>query len=573
MRLPIGYDDFAEIIRSGFDFVDKSLFIKEILDNSHTQVTLITRPRRFGKTLNLSMLHCFLAAEVNRQSTQNLFDGLKIAELGEQYWQHHGKYPVIFISFKDAKDKSYAGVYGSLRNLLSHVYNQHYYLLDSPHLNPPEKAVFNRIIEKQATEDELCSSLYDLTDYIYKHFNVKPWLLIDEYDTPIQSGYLCGYYDNIIQFMRKLFGMVLKGNHSLKQAVITGILRISKESLFSGINNLKAHSMFNAGYHLHFGFTEAEVVHLLETAGLAKRTREIRAWYNGYEIGGAVIYNPWSLVNCIYEKGALQPYWVNTSGNDLIRHLLARGDEQVKMDLESIIQGESITALIDENMVFSDLENNRSGLWGLLLFSGYFKVLHTEQKEGRLQCELMPPNREIMSLYKDVIRGWLGQAIGYEQYLAFLLSLTSGRVDEFSHRLQKYLVETFSIFDASGQHPEKFYHGFVLGMMVSLSETHEVKSNRESGYGRYDVMLIPKDIEQLGIILEFKTVLDDTTELQTAAEQAIQQIHQRQYIAELQQHGLQRILIMGLAFRGKKVFLLSESVTSNSRIAGVEAAT
>ena len=268
MQLPIGFSDFAEIIRNGWDFVDKSLFIKEILDNAATQVILITRPRRFGKTLNFSMLHCFLAAEVNRQSTQNLFDGLKIAELGEKYLQHQGKYPVIFISFKDIKDKNYEGVYGSLRNLLSHVYNQHYYLLDSPHLNKSEKAVFNRIIEKQATEDELCSSLYDLTDFIYKHFNVKPWLLIDEYDTPIQSGYLCGYYDDIIQFMRKLFGSALKDNPSLKKAVITGILRISKESLFSGVNNLKVHSIFNTGYHLHFGFTEEEVTQLLEKTGL-----------------------------------------------------------------------------------------------------------------------------------------------------------------------------------------------------------------------------------------------------------------------------------------------------------------
>ena len=296
------------------------------------------------------------------------------------------------------------------------------------------------------------------------------------------------------------------------------------------------------------------------------RSSAIREWYNGYQIGGATIYNPWSLVNCIYEKGALQPYWVNTSGNDLIRHLLARGDEQIKMDLESIIHGESVTALIDENMVFGDLENNRSALWSLLLFSGYFKVLHTEQKESRLQCELLVPNREIMSLYRDVIRGWLGQAIGYEQYLAFLLSLTEGRVDEFSHRLQKYLLVTFSIFDATEKNPEKFYHGFVLGMMVSLSETHEVKSNRESGYGRYDVMLIPKDIEQLGIILEFKTVLDENTTLLIAAEQAIQQINDRHYVAELQNRGFHRILKMGLAFRGKKVYVLSELVTSSSSI-------
>jgi Predicted AAA-ATPase/PD-(D/E)XK nuclease superfamily len=557
MQLPIGYSDFAEIVRSGLDFVDKSLFIQEILDNPAAQVILIPRPRRFGKTLNLSMLHCFLAAQVNRQPTQNLFHGLKIAQLGKEYARHQGQYPVIFISFKDIKDKKYEEVYGALQNLISQVYQEHYYLLESPHLNPSEQAVFRRIVEKQAPDNEFSTSLQSLTHFLYKHFNVKPWLLIDEYDTPIQSGYLWGYYDNIIQLMRKLFGSALKDNHSLKKAVITGILRISKESLFSGINNLKVHSIFNTGYHLHFGFTEEEVVQLLEKAGLTACGAAIREWYNGYQIGGTVIYNPWSLVNCIDEKGALRPYWVNTSSNDLIRHLLARSDDQIKMDLESIIRGESITALIDENMVFDDLEKNRSAIWSLLLFSGYFKIMHAELKESQLQCELMIPNREIMSLYRDVIRGWLGQAIGYEQYLAFLTSLTEGRVEEFSHRLQKYLVETFSIFDAAEKNPEKFYHGFVLGLMVSLSETHEVRSNRESGYGRYDVMLIPKDIEQLGILLEFKTVLDESTSLPTAAEQALQQIDQRHYAVELQSRGLQRILKIGLAFRGKKVHVLS----------------
>ena len=566
MQLPIGYDNFAEIVRNKLDFVDKSLFIKEVLDDAATKAILIPRPRRFGKTLNLSMLHCFLAAEVNRRSTQNLFDGLKIAEFAEQYRQYQGKYPVIFISFKDIKHKNYEGVYAGLQNLFSHLYNDHYYLLDSPNLNSSEQQAFKRILEKQASESELSLSLLNLTHFLYKHFNVEPWLLIDEYDTPIQSGFLCEYYADIIQFMRILFGSALKTNPSLKKAVITGILRVSKESLFSGVNNLKVYSMFNTGYHQHFGFMEEEVTKLLEQAGLREHSGEIREWYNGYQIGGTVIYNPWSIVNCIYEKGILRPYWVNTSSNDLIRHLLALGDEQIKMDLETLIHGESITALIDENMTFGDLEKNRSALWSLLLFSGYFKILHTELKESQLQCELMVPNREIMSLYRDVIRGWLGQAIGYEQYLAFLLSLTEGRVDEFAHRLQKYLLETFSIFDATEKNPERFYHGFVLGLMVCLSETHEVKSNRESGYGRYDVMLIPKDIEQLGIILEFKTVLDEDSALPIAAEQAIQQINQRHYAAELQQRGLQRILKMGLAFRGKKVYVLTELVTTETSI-------
>jgi Predicted AAA-ATPase/PD-(D/E)XK nuclease superfamily len=561
MRLPIGYDHFPDVIRHELDIVDKSLFIQEVLDHPEIQSSVITRPRRFGKTLNLSMLHAFLTPEIRGDSTRDVFKGLKIAEMGEKYLRHQGKYPVIFISFKDIKYKDFTGAYDSLRTLISNTYQDHSHLLESAHLNEGQKESFLKIFKGEATVGEVRNSLYSLSFYLHQHFGVKPWLLIDEYDTPIQAGYLCGYYDDIIQFMRALFGSALKTNTSLERAVITGILRVSKESLFSGVNNLKVYSLFNADYSQHFGFTEAEVTYILEASGLGEHSAGIKQWYNGYQIGGTVLYNPWSLVNCIYEKGSLRPYWVNTSGNDLIRHLLARGDEQIKMDLESIIHGESITALIDENMVFGDLEKDRSALWSLLLFSGYFKVIHSERKDERIQCELGVPNQEIMALYRGVIRDWFAKPIGYEQYLAFLLSLTEGRIEEFTHRLQKYLIETLSIFDASGQNPEKFYHGFILGMMVSLRETHEVKSNRESGYGRYDVMLIPKDPEQLGIILEFKTVFEENADLGIAAKQAMQQINQRNYAAELEHRGIQRILKMALVFRGKKVHVLTDQIT------------
>lgn len=558
MRLPIGYDSFSAVIQHGLDIVDKSLFIKEVLDNAVIQAMLIVRPRRFGKTLNLSMLRCFLAAEIDGKPTAPLFNGLKIADSGEQYWQHQGKYPVIFITFKDIKFKTFQNTYDHLRSLMAQTYREHEYLLSSPQLTKNEQAAFASILREQANPAAVSKALHDLCYYLQKHFGVKPWLLIDEYDTPIQAGFMHDYYEDIIEFMRGLFGTALKTNNSLERAVITGILRVSKESLFSGVNNLKVYSMFNSEFSEHFGFTEVEVDDILQKSQLGERAAAIREWYNGYRIGETTIYNPWSLVNCVYEKGALKSYWVNTSGNDLIKHLLARGDEQIKMDLESLIRGESITALIDENMVFGDLEKNRSALWSLLLFSGYLKVLHTEQKRGLLQCELVPPNYEVSALFQNVIQGWLAEPIGYEQYLAFLLSLTEGRVEEFTQRLQRYLVETLSIFDASGQNPEKFYHGFVLGMMVSLSETHEVISNRESGYGRYDVMLIPKDPEQLGIILEFKTALEKKVSLKQAAVQAMQQINSRDYENELRRRGIERILKMAMAFRGKQVHVLTD---------------
>jgi Predicted AAA-ATPase/PD-(D/E)XK nuclease superfamily len=558
MQLPIGYDFFPAIRRHCLDFVDKSLLIQEILDNVADQVTVITRPRRFGKTLNLSMLHCFLAAEVSDEPTKDLFHGLKIADLGERYWQHQGKYPVILVNFKDIKGASYVKACCELKALLSAIYREHQYLLSSPRLTRDEQEAFHAVLKQEAEDAVIQRSLLDLTYYLYKHHGVRPWLLIDEYDTPIQTAYLCGYYSEMVQLIRGLFSNALKGNPSLERAVITGILRIAKESLFSGLNNVQVYTIFDSTYRSHFGFTEEEVESLLKQSGLSAQSADIRQWYNGYRIGGEVIYNPWSLVNCIREKGLLQPYWVNTSSNDLIRHLLARGDESIKMDLESIIRGESITALIDENMVFGDLEKDRNTLWSLLLFSGYFKLLHVERKGVRRQCELAVPNQEILALYQDVIRGWLSEALGNDQYLLFLLSLTEGRVEEFTHRLQRYLVEIFSVFDISGQNPEKFYHGFVLGMMVSLSETHEVKSNRESGYGRYDVLLIPKDPEQLGLVLEFKTVFDDKIDLSIAAEQGMQQINERNYAAELRQRGVTRILKMALAFRGKQVQVLPQ---------------
>lgn len=558
MRWPIGGSDFAEMVDKRLDFVDKTLFIKEIFDNPGIKVTVITRPRRFGKTLNLSMLRCFLAAEVDGHSTQHLFKGLKIAELGDSYLQYQGKYPVIFISFKDVKDHDYESTYENLCHLIANVYNEHYYLLSSLQLTASEKKVFLSIAESSASPAMIRDSLADLSRYLYKHHGVKPWLLIDEYDSPIQAGYLHGYYHSIIQIMRGLFGSVLKDNRFVEKVIITGILRVSKESLFSGVNNIKVYSTFNTEYSEHFGFTESEVEGLLQKANLKQCYTQIRQWYNGYQMGNSIIYNPWSVINCLQEKGLIRLYWANTSGNDLVKHLLAHGDETIKKELETIIQGDSITALIDENLVFSDLEKNRDGLWSMLFFCGYLKATHTEFKEGKIQCELASPNQEITALYRDIIRGWLSEPLGYTQYLEFLLSLTEGRVEEFADRLQRYLIQTLSIFDTTGREPEKFYHGFVLGMMVTLSETHEIKSNYESGYGRYDVMLIPKDREQLGIILEFKTVREKKTPLKKAAQDALQQIIQRQYAAQLHQQGIHNILQMGLAFRGKQVFVLPE---------------
>jgi Predicted AAA-ATPase/PD-(D/E)XK nuclease superfamily len=551
-RLPVGYSQFPDLIRHRLDFVDKTLLIKEIFDNIGTQVSVITRPRRFGKTLNLSMLQCFLASEVQREPTQRLFDGLKISALGDEYMQYQGKYPVILISLKDVKGNDYQAAYAYLCCLLAEVYGAHRYLLSSAQLTSEEKQLFLAILERKASPASVGYSLRHLSNYLHRHTGVKSWILIDEYDTPIQSAYLNNYYSEMIALIRTLLGLALKDNPSLEKSVITGILRISKESLFSGANNIQVYSIFDKEYSEYFGFTEAEVEELLKKYNLEQRSLQIRNWYNGYRMGETVIYNPWSLIHCIKKEGLLKPYWVNTSGNDLVKHLLARGDQRVKTDLETIIHNESITALVSENMIFNDLEKDRNAMWSLLLFCGYFKPIHIEYKNDFIQCELAVPNQEIMALYRGLVEGWFRESLG-GQYLDFLLSLTEGRVEEFMDRLQQYLIQTISIFDATGREPEKFYHGFVLGMMVSLSDTHEVKSNHESGYGRYDVMLIPKDHEQLGVVIEFKTVRDEKVDLKSAATEALRQVEQRAYATELEQRGIHHILKMGLAFRNKDV--------------------
>jgi hypothetical protein len=552
MNFIIGVDNFGEVIQEGLNFIDKSLFIKEILDNSNTKATVITRPRRFGKTLNMSMLHHFLAEKVGDLETKGMFDHLKIAQTDAAYMGHQGKYPVIFISFKRMACNSYDETKQRFGDLLSQLYGQHYALLSKNILRPHEKATFERILNQQASDMNLMSSLRDLSGYLHRYHGTKPWILIDEYDTPIQAGYTNNHYKEVVEFMRGILGEALKGNDDMHRAVITGILQISKESLFSGLNNLKASSLLSDEYAEHFGFTETEVDKALKKANIGHLANEIKAWYNGYHIGNHQIYNPWSIVNCISEKGALKPYWVNTANSDLIKTSIASTDAIEKEQFEKILAGESIEATITEKMAFGDLKTNSDALWNLLLFSGYLTNIKTDLVMGEYKCLLQTPNQEIATVYRTVISGWFTAPLGEIRYRFFLKSLTSGDLEMFLAELQKFLKQSSSYFDASGENPEKFYHGFVLGLIVGLSDTHVVQSNKESGYGRYDVMIIPKDTQQLGLVLEFKVAKPNKT-MQETAEEALEQIERRSYETELRQKGIQHILKIGLGFQGKKV--------------------
>lgn len=571
MKLQVGFDDFGKVRFGGLDFVDKTLFIKEVLDNKNIEVSVIVRPRRFGKTFNLSTLHHFLSPEVNRQKTQELFDGLKISRVDNgSYMQYQGKYPVIAITFKGVKDKTFQEALRNFQIVIRDLYSTHDYLLSSDKLRVDEKESMKQILTMTVGQSLLENSLKMLTGLVYKHTGKKVYLLIDEYDTPIQSGYLNNYYDEIINFMRGMFGTALKTNPSLDRAVVTGILRIAKENLFSGLNNVFVYSLLQPEYSQHFGFTEGEVNALLKHAALSDKEVEVKRWYNGYIFGGTVVYNPWSIASYLNKKGVLQPYWVNTSDNQLIKNILVKSTLEFKEQFNLLLQDKSIEKIIDENMVFWDLKNNSQAAWSLLVMSGYLKVIKGTLTEGITRCELAIPNFEVKILYRNIIESWLGNGQGIEWYQNFITYLLKGDVDKFIENFGQVLAQTISVYDVS-HNPEAFYHGFMLGLVAGVDQKqYELKSNRESGLGRYDIAITPKDNIKPAIILEIKSVSPPKVSkknllrvldalLNREAKKALEQINRNQYATDLVQRGFLNIVKIGLSFSGKEFRVSYES--------------
>lgn len=560
MKLPIGYSDFKKIIDSKFDFVDKTLFIKEIIDD--VEVILITRPRRFGKTLNMSMLQYFFANEVHGQPTKDLFKNLNIVNVDESYLQYQCKYPVIFLTFKDIKDSTFELAYEKIHELIIKTYDYFSYLKDSSLLSPNQKNFYQIILNREANQAQLENALLMLTECLFKHHGQKPIILIDEYDTPIQSGYLYDYYNDIVGFLRSFFGAGLKDNPFLFKSVLTGILRVSKESLFSGLNNLKSYSMLHPKYAPYFGFTESEVESLLDKANLNDRANEFKRWYNGYQIGDCVLYNPWSIVNSIQDQ-SFKPYWVNTSDNALVKQLLLTSGAAFKNRLELLLSGRIVERIIDENFVFPDLKkNNESAVWTLLLMAGYLKVVSYDDTDQGPLCHLAIPNQEIRNLYRKIIEQWLANGYGVEWYNEFLDYLLTGNMQEFSQGLTHILEQTVSVHDVACE-PEAFYHGLMIGLTASLygHPNYETRSNRESGHGRYDYMIISRDKNKLTILLEFKKITfpasknnpDEVTFIfDNAAHEALEQMDRQSYLAEAKQRGINNILQIGIAFSGKR---------------------
>lgn len=559
MQPPIGISDFRKLIETRdsdgqpYLFVDKSLFIKDIIDDL-AEVKLFTRPRRFGKTLNMSMLHHFFSKEVDKKPTKNLFNNLKIAQYGDRLKRHQGQYPVIFLTFKDIKNNTFKESYEDLFELIRTAYLEHEKaVMSSQDVTDRQKADYNLILDREASSSTIKLALKNLTLYLHKCYGVKPIVLIDEYDTPIQAAYVKKYYEEMIFFMKDFLSAGLKDNSHLEKAILTGILRVSKESLFSGLNNLKTYSLLDARYGEYFGFTDSEVVALLKEAELFEEMQKTREWYNGYQIGEAVIYNPWSIVNYIQEKGKLSSYWVNTSDNALIKKLIFQSNTGFKAEFELLLQDKPIEMLINEHVVFTNLETNESAVWALLLMSGYLKATVIKEEGTNVLCQLQIPNKEVKDLYRTFIAEWLSGVNNATVFNQFLNNLLIGNIADFEYQLQEIMLQTFSFRDIKGKEPEKFFHGFMLGLVACIdSSQYKIDSNKEAGLGLYDIVISPKDPNKLGIIIEIKSV-SDASKLKTEAEDALTQIDVKKYEQNNLLKDVKSYLKIGVAFSGKEL--------------------
>lgn len=550
--IQVGTSDFKELIEGNHYFVDKSLLIKEFVENG-AKVILTPRPRRFGKTLNMSMLKYFFNIET-KEETKDLFRGLKIED-EKDIMKMQGEYPVIFVSFKNIKYDTYEGAGQGIALLLANLYNQHRYLLDSDKLSAEEKEKFMKILKESGSEADRAEGISILMRFMSMYYEKKVMLFIDEYDVPIQQAYVKGYYDKLICFMQIMLTAALKDNNDLEKALVTGILRVAKESIFSGLNNIQVHTMFSYKFNDKFGFTEDEVSEILDYYDLACNLQEVKNWYNGYIFSGKVIYNPWSVLNYVSNNEmGFMPYWINSSGNELIKRLLRKGNKETKENLEELIKGNSIKKIVDDHIVMKEVEEDDENLWSFLCLSGYLKPVKTELIRGRLHCELKIPNEEVLIFYDNLIEKWFKESLTSDLYNTMLKALITRDVETFDEIFSDFVMDSMSYFDVSGKEPEKVYHAFVLGMIVSLSEEYEVKSNKESGFGRYDVMLIPKDTSKLGIIIEFKRIKNTAPKtIDTGTKEALEQIENNKYESELRKRNIRNILKLAIVFKGKEV--------------------
>ena len=562
-NIAIGIQDFATIMENNYFYIDKTSFLKEWWDSGDS-VTLITRPRRFGKTLTMSMAEQFFSRKYANRS--DLFEKLNIWE-EEKYRNLQGTYPVISLSFARIKENSYEKTKQKMCEILRNVYIQFAYIRESDKLTDADRAYYDRMLAEEIKETDATSSLYQLSDFLYRYYGKKVIILLDEYDTPMQEAYVDGYWEELTVFTRSLFNSAFKTNPALERGLMTGITRVSKESIFSDLNNLKVVTTTSEEYASIFGFTEEEVFGALEQFGMEEQKEEVKRWYDGFIFGTQKdIYNPWSILNYLDSK-SYKTYWANTSANSLVGKLIREGNRTIKEKFERLLQGECIWSEIDEQIVYSQLNGNEKAVWSLLLASGYLKVCSYEKYEEITEgtfpkYQLALTNLEVKFMFRRMIHDWFECV--EPDYNDFVKAMFLGDTDAMNEYMNRVAMQTFSFFDtgnrASGAEPERFYHGFVLGLLVDTQDRYDLKSNRESGFGRYDVVLEPKDrTRDVAVILEFK-VLSPRKEkgLEETAQAALQQIKDRRYREELQQHGMKAECIReyGFAFEGKKVLII-----------------
>ena len=553
-KISIGVEDFKTLIDWNGYFVDKTLMIRDLIEN-HAMVTLFTRPRRFGKTLNQFMIRRFFEDEITEKGEKvdngYLFDGLAITRCGEEILQHQQRYPVIFMSLKSAKQDSYDMAYASLIDEISKEFKRHAYLLQGESLSPKEKQEFQLVMDKEAQPIAYAKALGFLSECLTKYHGHKTIILIDEYDVPLENAYLHGFYDEMIGFIRSLFESALKTNPYLEKGIITGCLRISKESIFTGLNNLKVDSVLHTDYADSFGFTEAEVQEMLAYYALSAELPEVKQWYDGYLFNQIEIYNPWSIINFVYDRDRkitqfALPYWSNSSSNSIIREMVGEADEEAKEDLETLINGGTIEKRVHEDITYGDIHQSQDNLWNFLFFTGYLKKISERKEEKKLYLTMKIPNLEIASIYEDSISYWFDQRMKQTDRSPLLHALESGDCEAAEDFINRQLMETISYFD----HAESFYHGFMAGLLTKIGG-YRVKSNRESGSGRPDIVLQTPNIRKGRVIILELKLAESIADLEPAADRGLAQIEEQRYAAPFTSEGYPDVRKYAVSFYKK----------------------
>jgi hypothetical protein len=555
--LPIGKSFFDKVIEEGCYYVDKTLLVKDILDR-RAEVALCTRPRRFGKTLNQTMLKCFFedTTPIGGKDMRTLFHGLKIEEAGERYMEHQGKYPVIFLTFKDVKRDTFEESYNQLKKMLAHEFKRHTYAVEKMP-DDSDRELFKSLSSRTGSRDDYSTSLLFLCECLENYHGRKAVILIDEYDVPLENSWSCRFYDEMINFIRPLLSSALKDNPYLQLAVMTGCLRVSKESIFTGLNNLEVISILNKQYSEYFGFTQSEIDTMLRDYGLLDKRQLVRDWYNGYLFGNTEVYNPWSSVhvveNWLADINELpKPYWTNTSGNSIVRDLVDKATAEMKADLETLMTGRTISKIIHEDITYKEIDDDVENLWNFLFFTGYLKKQGNgyQSVDGELTLDLSIPNTELRYVYKTKIQEWFKKRMAGKNLDTLLNTILSGDVETFQNELSALLSESISYMDSA----ENSYHGFMVGVLGILARLNGylVASNRESGDGRSDLVLYRTNgKDSIAVIFEFK-VAKEFNMLPMACEKALKQIEDKNYAADWDKEGYKNIIKYGIGFYKKR---------------------